>query len=144
MLQAIKVRIYPNAEQEAYIRRLLGCCRFAYNACLRYRKSSWEESGTSVSDCDTIKHLVPLKQEFPFLAEVHSKVVQQSVRDLNKAYGNFFKEHRGYPRFKSKKDNRDRCRFPKDAIIGVQGNRISLIKPLKTYTSSVRQGTNAD
>ena len=50
---------------------------------------------------------------------------------MNQAYENFFKLHRGYPKFKSKHDNNQKCRFPKDAFIGVRGNRIDLIKSLK-------------
>ena len=50
---------------------------------------------------------------------------------MNQAYDNFFKRHKGFPKFKSKHDNRQSCRFPKDAFIGVRGNRIDLIKVLK-------------
>ena len=50
---------------------------------------------------------------------------------MNKAFDNFFKLHRGYPKFKSKKDNKQSCRFPKDAFIGIRGNRIDIIKALK-------------
>lgn len=131
MLKAIKIRIYPDINQIDYINRLLGCCRFAYNKCLEYRKNSYEKHNVSLSSNETIKYLVPLKTEFDFLKDVHSKVLQQSIRDLNQSYDNFFKLHKGYPKFKSKKDNKQSCRFPKDAFIGVRGNRIDLIKCLK-------------
>lgn len=131
MLKAIKIRIYPDISQIDYINRLLGCCRFAYNKCLEYRKNSYEKHNVSLSSNETIKYLVPLKTEFDFLKDVHSKVLQQSIRDLNQSYDNFFKLHKGYPKFKSKKDNKQSCRFPKDAFIGVRGNRIDLIKCLK-------------
>lgn len=131
MLKAIKIRIYPNDEQAAFINRQLGCCRFVYNQCLSYRKDSYEKEKRSVSSSESIKYIVKLKSEYEWLKEVHSKVLQQSVRDMNVAFENFFKLHRGYPRFKSKKDTRQRCRFPKDAFIGIRGNRIDLIKSLK-------------
>ena len=130
MLKAIKIRLYPTKEQVTYINKQLGCCRFVYNQCLAYRKDSYEKESTSISSSDSINHIVDLKSEYDWLKEVHSKVLQQSVRDMNKAYDNFFKLHKGYPKFKSKKDNNQSCRFPKDAFIGINGNRISLIKPL--------------
>ena len=131
MLKAIKIRIYPNREQADFIARQLGCCRFVYNRCLAYRKDSYEKDGTSISATQSLGHIVALKSEFEWLKEVHSKVLQQSVRDMNKAYENFFKYKKGYPKFKSKHDYSQSCRFPKDAFIGIRGNRIDLIKSLK-------------
>ena len=131
MLKAIKLRLYPDDEQVAYINKQLGCCRFVYNQCLQFRKDSYQINNISVSSSDSIKYLVPLKQQYQWLTDVHSKVLQQSVRDMNKAYDNFFKLKKGYPTFKSKHDYKQSCRFPKDAFIGIRGNRIDLIKALK-------------
>lgn len=131
MLKAIKIRIYPNKEQTQFINKQLGSCRFVYNECLAYKTNTYKEEKVSISPAEAISHLVILKERFPFLKEVHSKVLQQTIRDLNQAYTNFFKNGNGFPKFKSKKDNRQSCRFPKDAFIGINGNRISLIKALK-------------
>ena len=131
MLKAIKIRIYPSAEQVDFINKQLGCCRFVYNNCLAFRKDSYQNEHISVSSSSAVKHITVLKKDNEWLKDVHSKVLQQSVRDMNQAYDNFFKLHRGFPKFKSKHDNRQSCRFPKDAFIGVRGNRIDLIKVLK-------------
>ena len=131
MLKAIKIRIYPSAEQVDFINKQLGCCRFVYNNCLAFRKDSYQNEHVSVSSSEAVKHITSLKKDNEWLKDVHSKVLQQSVRDMNQAYDNFFKLHRGFPKFKSKHDNRQSCRFPKDAFIGVRGNRIDLIKVLK-------------
>ena len=131
MLKAIKIRIYPTAEQVDFINKQLGCCRFVYNNCLAFRKDSYQNEHISVSSSEAVKHITSLKKDNEWLKDVHSKVLQQSVRDMNQAYDNFFKLHRGFPKFKSKHDNRQSCRFPKDAFIGVRGNRIDLIKVLK-------------
>ena len=131
MLKAIKIRIYPSAEQVDFINKQLGCCRFVYNNCLAFRKDSYQNEHISVSSSEAVKHITSLKKDNEWLKDVHSKVLQQSVRDMNQAYDNFFKVHRGFPKFKSKHDNRQSCRFPKDAFIGVRGNRIDLIKVLK-------------
>lgn len=135
MLRAIKVRIYPNEQQTTFIKQQLGCCRLVYNCSLDYKKSCPKASQT-----DVVNNILSLKQQFPFLKDVHSKVLQQSVRDLNTAYSNFFKHKQGYPNFKSKHDNKQSCRFPIDAFIGIKGNRISLIKALKhiLFKCSVR------
>ena len=131
MLKAIKIRIYPSAEQVDFINKQLGCCRFVYNNCLAFRKDSYQNEHISVSSSEAVKHITSLKKDNEWLKHVHSKVLQQSVRDMNQAYDNFFKRHKGFPKFKSKHDNRQSCRFPKDAFIGVRGNRIDLIKVLK-------------
>lgn len=131
MLKAIKIRIYPTAEQVDFINKQLGCCRFVYNNCLAFRKDSYQNEHVSVSSSEAVKHITSLKKDNEWLKDVHSKVLQQSVRDMNQAYDNFFKRHKGFPKFKSKHDNRQSCRFPKDAFIGVRGNRIDLIKVLK-------------
>lgn len=131
MLKAIKIRIYPSAEQVDFINKQLGCCRFVYNNCLAFRKDSYQNEHISVSSSEAVKHITVLKKDNEWLKDVHSKVLQQSVRDMNQAYDNFFKLHRGFPKFKSKHDNRQSCRFPKDAFTGVRGNRIDLIKVLK-------------
>ena len=131
MLKAIKIRIYLTAEQVDFINKQLGCCRFVYNNCLAFRKDSYQNEHVSVSSSSAVKHITVLKKDNEWLKDVHSKVLQQSVRDMNQAYDNFFKLHRGFPKFKSKHDNRQSCRFPKDAFIGVRGNRIDLIKVLK-------------
>ena len=131
MLKAIKIRIYPSAEQVDFINKQLGCCRFVYNNCLAFRKDSYQNEHISVSSSSAVKHITSLKKDNEWLKDVHSKVLQQSVRDMNQAYDNFFKLHKGFPKFKSKHDNRQSCRFPKDAFIGVRGNRIDLIKVLK-------------
>ena len=131
MLKAIKIRIYPTAEQIDFINKQLGCCRFVYNNCLAFRKDSYQNEHASVNSSEAVKHITDLKKNYEWLKDVHSKVLQQSVRDMNQAYDNFFKFHKGFPKFKSKHDNRQSCRFPKDAFIGVRGNRIDLIKVLK-------------
>ena len=140
MLKAIKIRIYPSDEQKQFINRQLGCCRMVYNSCLAYRRDKYEKEGISITSSQSINYIVELKKEREWLKEVHSKVLQQSVMDMNSAYKNFFERRSGFPKFKSKKDYEQKCRFPKDAFIGIRGNRIDLIKSLKDihFKCSVR------
>lgn len=131
MLKAIKIRIYPSNEQVHYISGLLGTCRFIYNNLLTYKIHQYNENKHSVSFSELGKQLVTIKSEYEWIRLSHSKVLQQSLINLEKAYSSFFNNGTGFPKFKSKKDNTHSCRFPSDAFMGVNGNRISLIKQLK-------------
>lgn len=132
-IKTIKVRLYPTEEQEGYISNLLGSCRFVYNKCLEYRIKEYSENKKSISLSELGKYLTELKkkEETKWLSEVHSKVIQQSLLNLDIAYKSFFKNGMGFPKFKSRKSARESCRFPVDAISDIRGNRIDIIKQLK-------------
>src|SRR5574343_1481177 len=130
MIQAIKIKLYPNDEQKIYINKLLGTTRFVYNQCLNYKINEHKINNKNTSISDTNNYVKDLKLEHEWIKESHSKVLQQSLINLETAYKNFFKEHRGFPKFKSKHSNQS-CRFPVDAIMGVNGNRINIITKLK-------------
>ena len=134
MLKAIKIRLYPTEDQQTTINKLLGCCRLVYNKCLEHRNKIYEETKESGSLSKSYNYFCELKEmeEYSFLkTDAHSKVIQQSLRDQDVAFKNFFTKKSKFPRFKSKKDNKQSCRFPKDAISGIKGNRINIIKSLK-------------
>ena len=134
MLKATKIRLYPTEDQQITINKLLGSCRLVYNKCLEHRNKIYEETKESGSASKSYKYFCELKEmeEYSFLkTDAHSKVIQQSLRDQDVAFKNFFNKKSDFPKFKSKKDNEQKCRFPNDAIMGVKGNRISIIKSLK-------------
>ena len=119
MLRSIKIRLYPNKEQATMINKLLGCYRFVYNQCLSRKIESYRNEGKSenLSTLDKFLHHELLKDDdFVWLREQNTKVLGQAVRDMLSAYKNFFERHTGYPRFKSKHDNRQSCRFVLGAI----------------------------
>ena len=134
MLKSIKIQIYPNTVQKEFIAKQLGCCRLIYNKLLDYKKIQYEQNKQSVSLSQLGKYLTNLKKqdEYLFLNDVYSVCLQQSMQDLIKAYDNFFKLHKGYPKFKSKKDTKQSCRFSnvmfKYKCDKINGNRITLIK----------------
>ena len=140
MLKSIKIRIYPDTVQKEFISKQLGCCRFIYNKLLDYKKTQYEQNKQSVSLSQLGKYLTNLKkqEEYLFLNEVYARCLNQTMMDLIKAYDNFFKQHKGYPKFKSKKDTKQSCRFPINVFNRpnyicnkIKGNRITLIKQLK-------------
>ena len=135
MLKAIKIRIYPDSVQKDFISKQLGCCRLIYNKLLDYKKTQYEQNKQSISLSQLGKYLTNLKKqdEYLFLNDVYAMCLAQTMQDLLKAYDNFFKLHKGYPKFKSKKDTKQSCRFTNLIFRGkkkINGNRITLIKQL--------------
>ncbi len=119
MLKSIKIRLYPNKEQATMINKLLGCCRFVYNQCLARKIKSYEENNVSENRTSLSKfvHHELLKDDnFVWLREQNTKVLKQTVKDMLSAYNNFFKQHNSFPKFKSKRDNKQSCRFELGAI----------------------------
>ena len=116
MLKAIKIRLYPNMSQENQLSSLLGSYRFVFNQCLSYKKERYEtdKSNTSLSDLGHHFHQT-LRGEYEWLKEHNTKVLKQSIINLEQAYKNFFKQGRGFPKFKSKYDEQ-KVRFPQEAV----------------------------
>lgn len=112
MLKGIKIRIYPNRHQKELIAKTFGCCRLVYNKGLALRKDTYEAIKESIGYKETNVMLTSLKTQeyFAFLKEVDSMALQQSLRDLDKAYQNFFRTKRGFPKFKSKHNHRNAYR----------------------------------
>ena len=106
MLKAYKFRIYPNNEQKVQIAKTFGCCRFVYNKTLAYRKEIYEKEKKSVSktDCNNYCNR-ELKNDHEWLKEVDKFALTNAIYNMDAAYQKFFKEHAGYPKFKSKHDN---------------------------------------
>lgn len=107
MLKSYKYRIYPNKQQEELIQKTFGCVRFVYNQCLAYKIDKYknEKVGLSRIDCNNYKNRV-LKKEYEWLKEVDKCALDNAVINMDSAYQKFFKEHAGFPKFKSKHNNR--------------------------------------
>ena len=104
--RAIKYRIKPNKAQEQLLQQTFGCVRLVYNHYLAERINAYDKNGTSLNYYDNANELKLLKQELSFLKDVDSIALQQSLRHLDTAYKNFFRDKKvGFPRFKSKKNN---------------------------------------
>ena len=106
MLKAYKYRIYPNSEQRTQIAKTFGCCRFVYNRTLAYRKETYEKEKKSISktDCNNYCNR-ELKKDHEWLKEVDKFALTNAIYNMDSACQKFFKEHAGYPKFKSKHDN---------------------------------------
>lgn len=111
MEYAYKFRIYPNAEQETLINKTFGCCRYTYNRCLAERIDKYKKENQTVSRFRQDKQLTAWKREMIWLKEVDATALQSAIQNLDTAYQNFFKSVKqngkfGFPKFKSKHDNR--------------------------------------
>lgn len=119
MLKAIKIRLYPNKTQEIYINQLLGCYRLVYNKCLDKKKNAYltDKSNLTLTHLGYYFHQELTKsEEFSFLNEHNTKVLKQSILNMLESYKRFFINGSGFPRFKSKHDNKQSARFPEEAI----------------------------
>lgn len=102
--KAFKYRIYPNKQQEELIQKTFGCCRFVYNYYLDKRKKLYENDKITFTYNMCSKDLTKLKQELEWLKEPDKYSLQKALKNLDNAYQKFFKEHTGFPKFKSKKN----------------------------------------
>lgn len=103
MQKGVKFRIYPNREQKNLIDQTLGCCRLIYNKGLAMRNEAYE-NGNKIGYSQTSAMLTELKrcEDFAFLKAVDSIALQQSLRDLDRGFVNFFQKRAAHPAFKSK------------------------------------------
>ena len=103
MQKGIKFRIYPNREQQKLINQTLGCCRLIYNKGLAMRKEAYK-NGKKIGYSQTSAMLTELKkcEDFAFLKVADSIALQQSLRDLDRGFVNFFQKRAAHPAFKSK------------------------------------------
>jgi putative transposase len=116
MLQAFKIRLYPNKEQTKKLLCFMGSCRFVYNKGLQYRIEQWETEKKTINYNALSEHLThTLKVEFKWLYETPAQVLQQTLKDLDTAYSNFFRTKKGYPKFKRKHDTQG-IRFTNQSI----------------------------
>ena len=161
MFRAIKVKLYPNKQQEQVINKILGCYRFVYNHMLALKQQEYNDNKTNLSLCDLSKYFFSTLrkgEKYSWLKEQNTKVMAQSIRQMMSAYDRFFKLHTGFPKFKSKKD-RQSALFPIGAISKkntFETKHITLItslkdikfrcsdlyfKRLQTYKDSIRSAT---
>ena len=106
MLRAYKYRIYPTDEQKVLFAKTFGCCRFVYNWALNLRIETYRSDKRTVPYKEIQDCMVnELKAEHDWLKEVNSQSLLYSLRNLDTAYTNFFRNTRavGFPKFKSRK-----------------------------------------
>jgi putative transposase len=112
-LQAFKFELRPDGTQRRQMRRFAGSCRFVYNKALALQKARFEAGEKKLSYAGLCKLLTDWRNgtEMPWLKDAPTHPLQQALKDLERAYTNFFAKRAGFPRFK-KKGHHDRFRYP--------------------------------
>ena len=113
MKRAYKYKIRPTAGQRRMLSRFFGCVRFIYNWGLDRKMKAYAESKKTLTYFQLAKELTFLKkeEEHKWLADCSHDALQQSLRCLDNAYTNFFRNKKGFPKFKAKKRSKDVCKF---------------------------------
>jgi putative transposase len=89
-----KYRLYPTPEQERVLDTILWRCRARYNVALEERKTAWERRGVSLNYYHQANELPDLKAACPEYGEVHSQVLQDVLKRLERTYQGFFRRIR--------------------------------------------------
>ena len=128
MLIAYKYRMYPDEEQREMFLKHFGACRFVYNWSLEQKIKAYESDKTSLSCFDLNAMLPDLKKEIEWLKEVNAQSLQQTNRNLDSAFKRFFREKKGFPKFKSRKNTIQSFHVPQYYIVDFDAGRIKLPK----------------
>ncbi|KAF2785166.1 transposase [Clostridium perfringens] len=118
MKRAYKIEINPTDDQKSKIHQTIGVSRFIYNFYIAHNKEIYEKEGKFVSGMDFSKWLnneyIPNNQDKKWIKEVSSKATKQAIMNGDKAFKDFFKKAKGFPRFKKKKNQDVKAYFPKN------------------------------
>lgn len=132
MLDTLKVRIYPNSLQREALAKSFGCSRFVFNYYLNKTNTQYEETGKGMSYCDMAKDLTQLKKltDYEWLTEVTAATLQQTLKNLESAFKNFFAKRAKFPKFKSK-HRKQSIRYPESCSIkngGLKLPKLGIVK----------------
>ncbi len=122
-----RYRLDLTPEQAALARRTAGCARVVYNLALEQRSMWWRQGRKSIGYAAQCAQLVELKAAYPWRREAPSHTLQQALRDLDRAFRNFFEGRAKYPRFRQRGRD-DRFRFPDSTQFRVKGSHVQLPK----------------
>ncbi|MFY1027260.1 RNA-guided endonuclease InsQ/TnpB family protein [Actinobacillus seminis] len=126
--KAFKFEIRPNGEQVRKMKQFCGCSRFVFNKALAWQNEQYEQDNHHKFSYTKLANLLPQwKKELVWLKDCHSQVLQQSLKDLESAFKNFFQKRADLPKFK-KKGIKESFRFPQGCKIEQENDRLYLPK----------------
>lgn len=130
MIKSYKYRLCPNDEQGTFFEKSFDCARYVYNWALSKRIEAYQQRKERLSCVDLCKMLTRLKKEEDklWLSEVSNECLQQSIRCMDSAFTRFFREKKGFPKYKSKKNDRKAYKAINCVSIDFDRNRIKLPK----------------
>ena len=129
-LQAFKYELMPNGEQQRQMRRFAGSCRFVFNKALALQKERYERGEKKLGYAGLCKLLTEWRNstETAWLADAPVHPLQQTLKDLERAYSNFFAKRADFPRFK-KKGRHDSFRYPDPKQIKLDQSNCRIFLP---------------
>ena len=128
MLKAFKFRLYPTTYQAVQLNQHIGSCRFVYNWALDQKIKTYEQTGKSVSRFDLNKMIPSLKASNEWLGEVNSQSLQGMTKQVESAFTRFFREKKGFPKFKSKKNPIQSFPVPQHYTVNFENSTVKLPK----------------
>jgi transposase len=131
IVKALRFRIYPTKAQATRLAQTLDLCRELYNAALQERRDAYRIAGKSISYAHQANQLAEIKELRPDLSEVHSQVLQDALKRLDKGFVAFFRrvkagEKPGYPRFRGR-DRYHSFTYPQSGF-AIEGGKLRLSK----------------
>lgn len=125
MLTTYRIRLYPDASQRQSLAKQFGCVRWVWNNALVETQRLYKETGKGLAYESMSVRLPKLKIQHEWLNEASAQALQQSVRNLSRAFIRFFERKSKYPRFKSKHGAQS-VQFPQ--AVSIEGSHIKLPK----------------
>lgn len=141
MLDVLKVRLYPTQAQQIALAQNFGCCRFVWNYYLNKSNFQYKETGKGLSYCDMAKDLTQLKklEDYSWLKDATAAALQQSLKNLESAFKNFFQHRARFPKFKSK-HGKQSVRYPESCSIKGEGLKLPKLGIVKAKISKSIRG----
>ena len=130
MIKAYKYRLNPTKEQATFFEKSFGCTRFVYNWALNLRIEAYQKDKSKLSWMDLCRMMTQLKkdEETSWLNEVSIQSLQYSLRNMDSAFVKFFRDKKGFPKYKSKKSSKKSFQYAKQVYIDFESHRIKLPK----------------
>ena len=148
MLKSYKYKINPNEDQKVLLNKHFGSIRFVYNYFLNERKREYETNKNTINYYDNSKSLTELKkqEDYSWLNEINSQSLQDSLKNLETSYKNFFRFKKGFPKFKSKHSKNS---FTIPQSVKIENNKLRIPKfknPIdiilhRTFSGIIKQCT---
>ena len=129
MNKTYNFRLYPNKKDQDLLSKHFGSARFIYNTMLEFKQYYYNKTGINPSYNELSYALTHLKklEEYSWLNEINSQTLQATLKNLDKAFKNFYENRAGFPKFKSKKTHKFSFNIPQNVSI-INGNRLKIFK----------------
>ena len=141
--KAFKFRLELTAEQSERFEQFAGTSRFAYNYALDRKKTTYQQTGKSITSGEIQIEITQMKKtpEYQWLNDVPSQIPQQAVRNVDRAFDGFFEKRSGFPRFKKKHSSVQSFRIPQNIKVKAGEVFVPKLGYVKMIQSRELEGT---